>query len=66
MLSLLFTQFDELCQKHNVYKVHTIGDCYVVMSIVQKEDRNYMKECLNVLKFAIDMISVIQNVNQEY
>lgn len=31
MLSDLFTNFDKMCVKHKVYKVHTIGDCYVVM-----------------------------------
>ena len=49
-----------------MYKVHTIGDCYVVMSIVEKEERNYLKECLNVMKFAIDMIEVIKAVNEKY
>lgn len=32
MLSQLFTKFDWLCVEMNVYKVYTIGDCYVVMS----------------------------------
>jgi phospholipid-translocating ATPase len=32
-LSELFKNFDLLCVKYNVYKVHTIGDCYVVLGI---------------------------------
>jgi class 3 adenylate cyclase len=31
MLSGLFKKFDNLCLDFTVYKVHTIGDCYVVM-----------------------------------
>jgi len=31
LLSELFTRFDQLCVKNKVYKVHTIGDCYVIM-----------------------------------
>ena len=31
MLSELFKRFDQLCLEFEVYKVHTIGDCYVVM-----------------------------------
>jgi phospholipid-translocating ATPase len=31
MLRRMFTEFDKLCIKYKVYKVYTIGDCYVVM-----------------------------------
>ena len=31
LLSELFTRFDQLCVDKGVYKVHTIGDCYVIM-----------------------------------
>lgn len=36
MLSGLFTEFDQLCVKLKVYKVYTIGDCYVVMGHLNK------------------------------
>jgi class 3 adenylate cyclase len=36
MLSELFSKFDSLCLKHNVYKVHTIGDCYVILGYTGK------------------------------
>ena len=36
VLSELFTRFAALCIKNNVYKVHTIGDCYVVMGMTGK------------------------------
>lgn len=31
MLRTLFSEFDKTCLKYNVYKVYTIGDCYVVL-----------------------------------
>ena len=31
LLSKLFSKFDQLCELRRVYKVHTIGDCYVIM-----------------------------------
>ena len=31
LLSDLFTRFDQLCVNNQVYKVHTIGDCYVIL-----------------------------------
>jgi class 3 adenylate cyclase len=34
MLRNLFTEFDKICLDHNLYKLYTIGDCYVVMGLV--------------------------------
>jgi magnesium-transporting ATPase (P-type)/class 3 adenylate cyclase len=65
MLSNLFTKFDKLCLDHEVYKVHTIGDCYVVMGYTGKADRTSAQECLNVIRFAESMIDVIDEVNRE-
>jgi len=36
LLSELFQRMDNLCIKNNVYKVHTIGDCYVVSGYTGK------------------------------
>ncbi|OMJ75568.1 hypothetical protein SteCoe_25265 [Stentor coeruleus] len=65
MLSKLFTQFDELCVKHDVYKVHTIGDCYVILSFGDWEggSRDPVKECVNMVNMAIDMIKTIKKFN---
>jgi magnesium-transporting ATPase (P-type)/class 3 adenylate cyclase len=65
MLSQMFTRFDKLCVVHNVYKVHTIGDCYVVMSCIDSKNRDPRLECNNVLKMALSMTSVIENINSE-
>ena len=68
MLSKLFTSFDELCIKHKVYKVYTIGDCYVVMSFLDKERRkpeDYPNEAMNVMKMAQDMVHIIRETARE-
>ena len=65
MLNVLFKQFDEACEKHSVYKVHTIGDCYVVLGNTG-ELRDPSKEAYNVVCFAKEMISVIKEINQKY
>ena len=36
LLSKLFSKFDQLTEAHGVYKVHTIGDCYVIMGYTGK------------------------------
>ncbi|MBK8156698.1 MAG: hypothetical protein IPK55_12220 [Streptococcus sp.] len=53
MLSELFSKFDNLCLKHNVYKVHTIGDCYVILGYtgkVSNEKRDIYQEAVNVIE----------------
>ncbi len=36
MLRKMFTEFDKKCMHHNCYKVYTIGDCYVVLGVLDK------------------------------
>lgn len=39
MLQELFIKFDKACIKNDLYKVCTIGDCYVAMSFFNYENR---------------------------
>ena len=65
MLKELFTEFDKHCIKNNVFKVYTIGDCYVVMGVLNSGDRNYGIEALNVLNMALDMLDIIRDVRRK-
>ena len=66
MLSKLFTAFDKECSKLNLYKVYTIGDCYVVMSFLDLNDRlSPQRECLNVVELGFKMIEIIARVRKE-
>jgi class 3 adenylate cyclase len=48
MLNELFSGFDGCCAKHHVYKVETVGDCYVVASGLMTEDADgYVTFCPN-------------------
>ena len=40
LLSKLFSRLDQLCEDYKVYKVHTIGDCYVIMGYNGRVDKN--------------------------
>ena len=39
LLRLLFNEFDNQCKENNVYKVYTIGDCYVVIGTIDANNR---------------------------
>ena len=63
MLSELFTSFDHICVENDVYKVHTIGDCYVAMGYVNDKNRNPAKEAVNLINFASSIIGEIEKTN---
>lgn len=68
MLAELFQRMDNLCIKNNVYKVHTIGDCYVVSGYTGKvanEKRDVYQEAINVIETGFDMLDIIKTVREE-
>ena len=68
MLMELFKRFDNATKECSVYKVHTIGDCYVVMGFngkVSMNDRNYYEEAKNVCKMGECMIKIIREVRKK-
>ena len=66
MLSMLFTRFDESSLSNKVYKVHTIGDCYVAMGYLTSASRDPAEECKNMIKFAYCMLDIIAEVRQKH
>ena len=65
MLSNLFTEFDKQCVELGIYKVHTIGDCYVVMGYLAGK-RDPIAECGKVVRMAKNMIRIIDQENLMY
>jgi len=66
MLSKLFSTFDHLCVENHVYKVHTIGDCYVVLGFSDQGDdreRDEVQECTNMVNMGLSMIKAIRRIN---
>ena len=60
MLRNMFNEFDNMCLVHNVFKVCTIGDCYVVMGITDAaSSRNIEEEAKNVVDYGFSMIDII-------
>ena len=65
MLRGLFTEFDKLCKNHELYKVYTIGDCYVVLGFLDANNRSPDVETLNVLMMSFSMLDVIKEVREK-
>ena len=61
-LSTIYACFDKECTRLGLYKVHTIGDCYVAMSATNNNDlRDPGEECKRMLCLAQAMIEELQD-----
>jgi len=65
LISELFVDIDASCNNCNCYKVHTIGDCYVVLGWTGKvpmHERSPIEEARNVVSLARIMVEIIERV----
>lgn len=73
LLSKLFSRFDQICDEKRVYKVHTIGDCYVIMGYgnngkIDKSRRTrqvVIEETHRVIQCGLEMIDIIKEVRDQ-
>jgi len=68
LITKLFEEIDKSCKTNNVYKVHTIGDCYVVLGWTGKvpmHERSPIEEARNVVNLARDMVEHIERTREE-
>ncbi|KAL3204156.1 hypothetical protein MRX96_011827 [Rhipicephalus microplus] len=56
MLNSMYSLFDELTEKHGVYKVETIGDAYMVVSGAPEPEPNHSEK---VCEMGLAMVKVI-------
>ena len=64
MVRNLFTEFDKMCIKFKIYKVYTIGDCYVALGFNNANKRKPVQEAKNLVKMGLSMIDIIRNVRK--
>jgi len=54
MLDRLYAKFDAIARKHDVFKVETIGDAYMAVANLVKEQSNHTER---IAKFALEAVS---------
>lgn len=59
MLNGMYSIFDTLTERNNVYKVETIGDAYMVVSGAPEKDQNHAEK---VCDMALDMVEAITDL----
>ncbi len=64
MLKNLFTEFDKMCLKYKLFKLYTIGDCYVILSFTNAAKRKPVEEAKNMVKMGLAMIEIIREVRK--
>jgi len=71
-LQKLFSRFDQLCDENKVYKVHTVGNKYVVMGYngrIDKSRRNkavIVDEAIRVIKTGLEMLDIIKETREQH
>ena len=65
LLDKLFTDFDKSCDSLQLYKVYTIGDCYVALGFLDKDKRiDPHEEAYKIIQFGFKMRDIITNVRK--
>jgi len=60
-LGQIYTQFDQICNRLAMYKVHTIGDCYVAMSATSNSPkRDVAVEAYQMVCLALEMTGTME------
>lgn len=63
LLNTIFTQFDQLAVQHQLEKIKTIGDAYLVVGGLSVENHKHIE---SIIQMGLDMNQAIQDVNEKW
>ncbi|PAV74655.1 hypothetical protein WR25_25652 [Diploscapter pachys] len=58
MLNSIYSQFDDVINKHEAYKVETIGDAYMIVSGIPEENGN--KHIMKICSTGLDIMKLLE------
>lgn len=61
LLNRIFSEFDDLAEKHGLEKIKTIGDAYMVVGGLPEPDQKHAE---SVARFALDMLEVVRRYRE--
>ena len=62
ILNRIYSRFDLLTERHNVYKVETVGEVYMVVGGCPTRTPHHAVECANM---ALDMMAAMPQLREE-
>jgi len=62
-LNTFFNGFDKLSKKHKITKVKTIGDCYMCVAGIPKQQKDHAQE---ICALAFDMLQFVDGINIQH
>ncbi|MCB1137711.1 MAG: adenylate/guanylate cyclase domain-containing protein [Leptospiraceae bacterium] len=62
LLNRIFSEFDDLAEKHGLEKIKTIGDAYMVVGGLPEPHEDHAEK---VARFSLDMLAVVQKYRNE-
>ena len=69
ILGKLFARFDQLCDENKVYKIHTIGETYILMGYNGRIDKskrhrgNLVDEAVKCITVGFEMLQILNEIN---
>ena len=60
LLDGIFSSFDDICIRHGVEKIKTMGDCYMLAAGVPQADSDHARKCVAA---AIDMLQHVSSLS---
>ena len=66
LLDFIFSEFDKLCEKFNVYKIHSNNENYNVISIFDDNKKSLAEKTKIIVHLALEMSNFIKKIKSQF